>query len=480
MNRLNRVLEIGIAASIGLLFVAFYPGTMSIDSYTQLGQARSGILGDWHPPFMAWLWGGLDSILRGPLLMFMAQLGLFVLALRLIARVAIGGGDTGRSSFVLLSLWVTPVSGIVGVVWKDIWMSGLLLVGAACCLRLGSLDARARRVEIFPLGALAFLGALLFRPNAVFAVVPLLAYAVWVLRGPQATVRSALEAVSIGAVCTIGLGLASVGVNRALTTYREYPSQSIMIFDIAGISILSNRSDFLDGASATIPNIVRGRDKVELAALRAAYYPSTWNPLVFVDGCPLARTWSAPQVDALTAIWWRAVREEPGAYLSHRAAAFREVIGAREGPLFAPLYFGIPRDSSDYAVVRRSFPADLDEASSPVQQYLRSGFEWSAGLVIYRPWFWLLANVLLVAVVAALSSRRAELLALGFSGLLNELALFFIAPSADYRYSHWLVLSTWVLMAAFASEVGASIVARVRGNRLGPSPPTHTDVRTDG
>ena len=359
MDRLNRVVEIGIVASIGLLYVAFYPGAMSIDSYTQLGQARSGSLGDWHPPFMAWMWGGLDSILRGPILMLVAQLGLFLLALGLIARAAISGGDTGRSLFVLLSMWVPPISGIVGVVWKDIWMSCLLLVAAACCLRLDRVERNVRRLQIFLLGALAFLGALLFRPNAVFAVVPLLAYGVWVLLGSRASVRSASVAVAIGSLCTVVLGLASVGINRALTTYREYPSQSIMVFDLAGISILSNRSDFLDGASAAIPDVVRGRDKVDAAALRAAYFPSTWNALVFADGSPLARTWSAPQVDALTAIWWRAVREEPGAYLSHRAAAFREVIGARKGPLFAPLYFGIPRESSDYALVRRSFPIEV-------------------------------------------------------------------------------------------------------------------------
>jgi hypothetical protein len=461
MNRLNRALEVGIVASIGLLFVTFYPGAMSIDSYTQLGQARSGYLGDWHPPFMAWVWGGLDSILRGPLLMLVAQLSLFLLALGSIARVAIGGGDTGRLLFVLLSMWVPPVSGIVGVIWKDIWMSGLLLIGAACCLQLGSGEKKVRRLEIFFLGALAFLGALLFRPNAVFAVVPLLAYGVWVLRGSHGSVRGALEAVAIGAFCTFALGIMSAGINRALTTYREYPSQSILIFDLAGISALSNRSDFLDGASATIPDVVRGRNTVEVASLRAAYFPSTWNPLVFVDGCPLAVTQSASQVDALAALWWRAIREEPRAYLAHRAGAFREVIGAHEAPLFAPVYFGIPTDSPDHAVARRGFPTELDEATSPLQRRLRSGFESSARLVIYRPWFWLLVNLILIAIAAGLSPRRAGLVALGLSGLLFELALFFIAPSADYRYSHWLVLSTWVLLAALGTELGTNIVARV-------------------
>ena len=462
VNRLNRAVEIGVVASIGLLFVTFYPGGMSIDSYTQLSQARGGHLGDWHPPFMAWMWGGLDSILRGSILMLVAQLGLFLFALQSIAGVVVGGSGTGRSWFVLLSMWVTPVSGIVGVVWKDVWTSCLLLVGAACCLLIGGVEQKTRHLRTFFLGTLAFLGALLFRQNAVFAVIPLLAYGVWALRGSHRSMRSALEAVAIGALCTIVLSAVSAGVNRTLTVHREYPLQSILIFDVAGVSVASNRSDFLGGASATIPDVVRGRSTVEVATLRAAYFPSTWTPLVFVEGSPLAVSRSASQVDALAAIWWRAVREEPQAYLAHRAGVFCEVIGAHERKLFAPVYFGMPRDSPDYAGVRRLFPAEL-EAVSPVQEALRSGFEWSAEFVIYRPWLWLLLNLLLIAVAAGLSRRRAGMVALGFSGLLYELALFFIAPSADYRYSHWLVLSTWVLLAALVSELGAGIVTRIRG-----------------
>ncbi|MBK6509210.1 MAG: hypothetical protein IPG06_06910 [Haliea sp.] len=49
-----------LIVSAGLLFITFYPGAMSIDSYEQLRQARSGQFGDWHPPFMAW--GGEHSM----------------------------------------------------------------------------------------------------------------------------------------------------------------------------------------------------------------------------------------------------------------------------------------------------------------------------------------------------------------------------------------------------------------------------------
>jgi hypothetical protein len=53
------------------------------------------------------------------------------------------------------------------------------------------------------------------------------------------------------------------------------------------------------------------------------------------------------------------------------------------------------------------------------------------------PPYLLLAVVLLVAM-----RTRREVVALLASGILYEAALFFVAPSADVRYSTWLVLAT--------------------------------------
>ncbi|MBK6512197.1 MAG: hypothetical protein IPG06_23970 [Haliea sp.] len=131
---------------------------------------------------------------------------------------------------------------------------------------------------------------------------------------------------------------------------------------------------------------------------------------------------------------------------------FREVIGATAAPLFAPVYFGIPRDSPDYQQVAQLFPTIELVELSPVQALLRSAFEQSARSIFYRPYFWLLLNVALVITAIISGARSAGLVAIGSSGLMYELALFFLAPSADYRYSHWLVLSTWVLAFGLGSQ----------------------------
>ncbi len=464
MDRPNRWLDAGIWLSAGLLLVMFYPGGMSIDSYTQLGQARSGQFGDWHPPVMAWLWRGADAIVRGPLLMLVGQLALFLISLTMFSKEMIAGGRRARKLFVLLTLWITPISGIIGVVWKDVWTSCLLLLAIAFNVSISRGGGPAPRLRRFLWGALAILCALLFRYNAVLAAVPLLIYGAWELgRKLSSMVWRAVVAVLAGLAATAALVGVGAGINRSLTTRNEFPIQSILIFDIAGVSVLTGRTDFLDTASRKLPEVLRGQRSVPIEALRSSYYPSTWTPLVWLDGSPLAVSTSRAEVDELAAVWSRAVLEEPRAYLTHRLHVFEQVIGAHQALLFAPVYFAIPRGSPDYALASRSFQIETNIA--PTQDVLRDAVAVSATLFTYRPWFWLGLNVLLIGVAVRVSSRRTALVAIGSSGLLYELALLFLAPSADYRYSHWLVLSTWVLLAALVSEVAPRLIARFSGSR---------------
>lgn len=352
-------------------------------------------------------------------------------------------------------------------------MSCLLLLGVGFALSIRHRqDARTRYLNLLA-GSCALLGALLFRHNAVFATLPALVYGTWELLGTggalrRGALRRSALALGAGIIATLVLLGATAAVNRALTTQREYPVQSLLLFDVAGISVLTNHAVF-DAVSHQIPGIMRGQDRVSIAALRSGYYPSTWTPLVFASDSPLAVAMSAEEVDALKSLWKNAIIDAPAAYFAHRESVFREVIGAHAGPLFAPVYFGIPTSSPDYAVVKETFEIEPGKAAT-VQRLLRNGFAFSATLVIYRPWFWLGLNVLLIGIAAVVSVRRAALVAVGMSGLLYELAFFFIAPSADYRYSHWLVLSTWVLLAALVAEV----LPKLKRNRASPQAAQNT------
>lgn len=440
----SRLPDCGIWIIVGLLFVMFYPGGMSIDSFEHLLQARSGVLGDWHPPFIAWLWRGADAVLRGPLLMVIAQFGVFLLALRAFAKAALPGSGKW---FTLATLCVPPIAGILGVVWKDIWTSGLLLLAGAWLL-----DFEMRRAPVragqWICGGAALLGALLFRHNAVFAVLPLVAIAVWQRRADGRRWRALASAAGVTAAVVAGLVATAAGINRSLTDYHQFPQQSLFIFDLAGVAVRNGRTDLLDAAAGQLPKVLRGRDSIPLDALRAHYTPRTWTPLALEAGSPLAMTHSATEVDVLATVWFRALREQPMAYLRHRAAVFRQVIGAHREPLLAPVYFAIPENSPDHAMVSRNFRIDAD--ASPLQLRLRTAFTTMATWTLYRPWLWLGLNLLVVAV--AVWARRPAAAAIALSGLCYELALFFIAPSADYRYSHWLILATWAALGALVAE----------------------------
>ena len=63
---------------LGFLVCAF-PGVMTWDSFGQLGEARSGVYSDGHPPVMALVWSVLDRIVPGPFGMLVLQSWSFLL-----------------------------------------------------------------------------------------------------------------------------------------------------------------------------------------------------------------------------------------------------------------------------------------------------------------------------------------------------------------------------------------------------------------
>jgi hypothetical protein len=57
---------------------------------------------------------------------------------------------------------------------------------------------------------------------------------------------------------------------------------------------------------------------------------------------------------------------------------------------------------------------------------------------VFEPWIYLAISLLLLP----LARRQRDVLALLCSGLVLESTLVLLAPSADYRYSHWMVITT--------------------------------------
>ena len=118
-----------IAAGLAIVFLYAFPGYLAYDSLDQLRQARAGVRTDWHPPLMSALWGVLDRIVAGPLLMLVLQCSLFLGGLYVLLRRRV----IAKRAFVLtLVLFATPpVLTMMAVILKDCLLAGALLVGAA-------------------------------------------------------------------------------------------------------------------------------------------------------------------------------------------------------------------------------------------------------------------------------------------------------------------------------------------------------------
>jgi hypothetical protein len=99
---------------------------------------------------------------------------------------------------------------------------------------------------------------------------------------------------------------------------------------------------------------------------------------------------------------------------------------------------------------------------------------------IYQPWVYLLVTCSIIGV--CLLSRTEQHLQISFiaaSGLAHELGLFLLAPSSDYRYSHYMIYTSVIglllllrtyLIGLFVEPPGSTSPRRTKGyteSRLG-------------
>jgi hypothetical protein len=154
----------------------------------------------------------------------------------------------------------------------------------------------------------------------------------------------------------------------------------------------------------------------------------------------------APQAqrDAIERAWWRTVEAHPWAYVKHRLVTMSDVIDlGSTHSLGAPVKrrFVDP----DYAAKQ-----GLATGSSRIQAKLTRWMTWLARHTpLFVPWIY----VALSLVLLPLARRQRDALAILLSGLVLEASLLPLAHGRDFRYSHWMVITTML---------GAVIVATRR------------------
>jgi hypothetical protein len=406
-----------------VLMVYAFPGEMTADSFEHLGEARTGIYTDGHPPVMDAVFWLFEQIASMPLALLVVQTLGFLFAIHAVMRRDLAPPRAAIATAVLYLF--PPILVTMAVVWKDSVMAAALLLGFA-----GLVDGRRW-------GIAALLVASAVRYNAFAATFPL----VFLLFEWRPGLHW-LKRYAIAGAVWLAITAVTFGVNSALVDQPMYYwHSSLAVHDIVGT--LSH----VDGTlpDSDLEELLVGTDLVVHhdihAKIRASYTPRNFFPVVAGDHplwhLPFFGTTPAPpqQRDAIARAWQTTVTRYPGAYLRHRLAVMGEVLALESATASWP----VPYRGFEYP--QTVLDRGMSVRASAVQYAMTDALDWlNHRTPIYKAWIYLA----LALVLLPFARRHRDVIALLASGILLEASLVPLAPTPDYRYSHWLVTATCV------------------------------------
>lgn len=440
------------AAGLVLVCAAFYPGYMSQDSGAQWAEGRAWRFSDWHPPLMAAVWGVVDRVVAGPAGMLVLHNAMFWGACALLWRAT-----RGRSKWLAVALcafgFLPQVLSHLSTVWKDAGLGAALLLAAALLYTSFRTGSRAALVAALPPLFYGF-GV---RLNAAPAVLPLALWAgvlgcraVPAFRDGAAR-RGRLAGVAVGLALFASLWAATWLTTEALVGGRHsYTGQSVLLHDLAAVSVARGEPLF--------PDYILRDAGFSMEKVTKAYSPDIATPILPGGLSGLRLSADAGEMEALRARWLEVVAANPGAYLRHRWGVFRQASG------LGGLSVCFPYQMAGYQ------PRGFETRDWLAHRLLKSYFWAVRDSFLFRGFFWLLLSAVLVFFAARgrMQSDLEFVFVLASSGLLYGAAYFLIAPSCDFRFFWWTMLSASVGSAFMVSHAARTRAAK--GAPAGPAP----------
>jgi hypothetical protein len=395
-----------------LVFVlGCYPGYLSFDSTMQLYAVRSGDYTD-YAPVMTAIWSLFEYVASGPLPMLLLQSGLFLFGLAAILRRVLDPRTAAITAVCVLLF--PPVFAPMAVIWPDSLMAGALLAGTALLLE----STWPHRVG----GGALLVVACACRPELVFALAPL----VFVAIPPSARWRRA--AIALGAV--VGIALCARIGTWALTSTNTHRWEQGLLTDIVGTLRRAHVHD-----EQTLAQDLSGLPVVATAPIAVGHdafdaWPLTHGERRIFD--PIA---TDEQAAGARAVWRHVIAEHPGAFVAHRWAMTRGLLGV--SGKWQPVYESFGDPALLAALQHRATVSDWQYGMQQIVDLF-------AATPLFRPWLYLLLAIGALAIL-----RRTPLLRnLVISGVAYEIASWLFAPTIEYRFSHWLVITTCAALAA--------------------------------
>lgn len=427
--RRGRLIAAGLAlAEFGLTLLIFYPGIMTYDAKYVYEDIAKHTLGDWQSPAMTVLWALIDPIAPGPASMFLLTAAAYWLAFGLLGFTLAGRSVRLGALPPVLAL-LPPAFVLVGVLWRDVLFAVTWLLAVVLAF---SIADRSPKVRV-PIQILAFalccLGVLL-RPNSIIAAPLLAIYIAWPLQ-----MRWKRTAILFVPVIAGFFGLVQLIYYGVLGATRQHPLQSIMIFDLGGVSHFTKENQF--------PVTWNERDSALL--LNGCYRPTEWDLYWRLEPCKFVmhrieteeKLFGTP---VITKAWAGAVARHPIAYLEHRASFMWNFLGGSNLTMW---------------VANIEKPDETVFPERPAFAVLMAVHDVLKPTVLFRAGFWLLACLLMTA----LAWRRrhtpegAFALAACGSASLYVLTFFSVGVASDFRYGYWAVLASLVGLPALLSPV---------------------------
>ena len=423
----GRLIAIGLAVvGFGLTLLIFYPGIMTFDAkfvYEDIGKRT---LGDWQSPAMTVLWALIDPIAPGSASMFLLTAAAYWLAFGVLG-FTLAGRSAGLGALPPLLALLPPAFVLVGVLWRDVLFAVTWLLAVVLTFAVTDRPPRVRA----PIQVLAFalcgLGVLL-RPNSVIAAPLLAIYIAWPLQ-----MRWKRTAILFVPAIAAFFGLVQIIYYGVLGATRQHPLQSIMIFDLGGISHFTKENQF--------PVTWNERDTALL--LNGCYRPTEWDLYWRLEPCKFVmhkveteeKLFGTP---AITKAWTGAITRHPIAYLEHRASFMWNFLSGSNLTMW---------------VADIEKPNETVFPDRPAFAVLMVVHDVLKPTVFFRAGFWLLACLLILAL--AWRRRRtpegAFAIAACGSASVYVLTFFPVGVASDFRYGYWAVLASVAALSALLS-----------------------------
>ncbi len=401
-------------AGFALTLALFYPGIMTYDAkYVYLAIAEGA--GDWQSPAMTWLWSMIDWTTPPSASLFVLTAILYWLAFLLIA-LTVARNATWLALVIPILALAPPALALIGIIWRDVLFACVWLLAAAICFFVSGTNGRSRyAAQALALILIAF--GVLLRPNSLTALPLIACYALWPTRFSWK--RVALAAIPLALVFYATIPAVYYGLLHAK---RQNPQQSVLVFDLAGITHFAKENQFP----------VTWTPEQTAMLTDTCYKPTLWDIYWYHEPCKFVMTrleadkiFGTPQLfDA----WRKAVMRHPLAYLQHRSALFLNMTTGRTLTMWG---------NELEAPFRPVF------AERPLFQAFKNVHDLLYPTPLFRVWLWLLGCI----VLCAFAWRRRDdaagafVIAVCGSATAYVLTYFAVGVASDFRYSYWAVLA---------------------------------------